>query len=107
MTLLNSVAKVFFIPVTLLLLLCGCGSNTYTFNNQVYGTPEDALAAHNEFLVEIQNELKPYETPSAGKAVVITPSKKTCTALGVKRKGQPTQELVDYIGEYLSRRIYQ
>jgi len=101
MNLLNSMAKSLFIPVTLILLLSGCG-NTYTFNNKVYGTPEDALAAHKEFLVDVQNELKPYETPSAGKAVIITPSKKTCAALGVTRKGQPAQELVDYIGQDLS-----
>jgi len=99
MKILNSIKKSIFIPATLMLLLSGC-AHTYTFNNQTFSSPTDALTAHKQYLETIENELTPYKATPKGKAVIITPSKKTCEALGIKRTGQPAQELIDYLGKF-------
>ena len=34
-------------------------------------------------------------------AIVVTPSKETCEALGITRKGHPQKEIIDYLGNHL------
>jgi hypothetical protein len=82
------------------LCLGGCG-NTYTFNNQSYSSSEAALTAHAKYLEDIEADIVPIDNQPNGTAVIITPSKKTCEALGITRTGHPKEELVTYLGEYL------
>ena len=81
-------------------LLSGCG-HQYTFNNNSYSSPESALNAHNEYLKKIEKDLKSVSSTPKGNAVIITPSKKTCEALGIKRKGHPTEDMINYLGKFL------
>lgn len=88
--------------VVFIVLLNGCANN-YTFNNNSYTSPESALSAHKEFLQEIEKNINSVSSTPKGNAVIITPSKKTCEALGIKRTGQPTEDMIDYLGKNLEQ----
>ena len=92
--------KTFLITFYVFAFLTGC-TQYYTFNNKSFSSPENALRAHKEYLNEIQNDIKPISSTIMGDAIIITPSKKTCEALGITRKGSPTKEMTDYLGTYL------
>ncbi len=81
-------------------LMSGCANN-YTFNNQSFTSPEEALSAHDKFLKNIEKELSPVSSNPQGHALVVTPSQKTCEALGIKRTGHPNKDIIDYIGAFL------
>jgi hypothetical protein len=81
-------------------LLSGCG-HQYTFNNKSYSSPEGAHDAHREYLKKIESGIKPVSSTPRGNAVIITPSKNTCAALGITRKGHPTEDITNYLGQYL------
>jgi len=81
-------------------LLSGC-RHQYTFNNNSYSSPEKALNAHHKYLEKIEKDLKSVSSTPKGNAVIITPSKKTCEALGIKRRGHPTEDMINYLGKYI------
>jgi hypothetical protein len=81
-------------------LLSGCG-HQYTFNNNSYSSPDSALGAHREYLKEIERDIESVSSIPRGNAVIITPSKNTCEALGITRKGHPTEDMINYLGQYL------
>jgi len=91
---------IFLSPFALFLASC---SYQYHFNNNSYSTPDDALNAQREYLDGIENELKPYDFPPMGNALIVTPSKRTCGLNGIKSTGQPTREMMDYFGKFLER----
>jgi hypothetical protein len=78
----------------------GCG-NTYTYNNKTFHSADKAHAAHAEHLKSIEDDIEPVGSSTAGSAAIITPSQKTCEALGVTRKGHPDQDMISYVGKYL------
>ena len=86
--------------IILLIILFGC-AHQYTFNSKSYTSANDALNAHREYLQEIQNEIISNDTTPKGNAIIITPSKNTCEALGITRKGSPTEDMINYLGTYL------
>ena len=89
-----------FLAVSLLFLF-GCGTQ-YNFNNRSYKKPELALQAHEEYLKKIEAELEPTKSQPSGKAIIITPSKKTSEALGITRTGHPDEKMINYLGQYLT-----
>ena len=92
---INYFIKVFLLVLTIP-LISGCGVK-YTFNNKTYSSAESGLAAQQKFFQEIESKIKPSNKNFAGKAIIITPSKKTCKALGIKRTGHPTEDIINYI----------
>jgi len=83
-----------------LIVITGCGTK-YSFNNQTYKKPEQALQAHKDYLNKIESELKVSDSKPTGKVLIVTPSKKTAESLGITRTGQPGKEIIDYLGSYL------
>lgn len=81
-------------------LLSGCVTH-YSYDNISYASPKEALDAHSVALEKIVSDLKPINSNPNGNAVIVTPSKTTCEALGVTRKGAPSQDLINYIGSSL------
>ncbi|MCK5311908.1 MAG: hypothetical protein KAJ62_07360 [Desulfobacteraceae bacterium] len=90
-----------FIALAVTLLSSCVVQHQYTFNKKSYTSSESALNAHRDYLVKIENELKPISSIPKGNAIIITPSKKTCEALGINRQGHPTEEMINYLGTYL------
>lgn len=84
----------------LALCLSGCG-NTYSYNGKSYSSAEDAHAGHIEYLRSIEAGIVPVAGNPSGRALLVTPSQKTCEALGVTRKGHAEGEIVQYIGKSL------
>ena len=83
------------------IFMLGCGTQ-YTFNNQSYTKPSEALAAHSNFSTNIETGIKPItDSPIASSVMVVTPSKETCQKLGITKTGSPSKEMMDYLGEYL------
>ena len=92
-------SSIFFV-IILYISLFGC-AHQYTFNNKSYSSADDALKAHMEYLEEIQNGLVSNSSNPKKNAIIITPSKNTCEALGITRKGSPTKDMINYLGTYL------
>jgi hypothetical protein len=85
------------IILSVALLAVGCAS--YTYNNKTYSSAGAALGAQSAFLQSIEDSIQSQGTMIPGRAIVITPSKATCVALGVVRKASPPPEFVDYAAE--------
>ena len=69
------------------------------------------MAAQKAHLDKISDMISAAGSPQGGTAAFIIPSLETCTALGVTKRGNVRQELVDYIGkavynEFLSMGAY-
>jgi len=91
---------VLLFTVAAALCLSGCG-NTYTYNGKSYSSAEAAHTGHIEHLKALEADIVSVEENPSGSAVIITPSQKTCEALGVSRKGLPPEDIVQYVGKYL------
>ncbi|MDP2853421.1 MAG: hypothetical protein Q8O28_04140 [Smithellaceae bacterium] len=83
-----------------LLLMMGCG-NTYKYKGQNFHSPEEALNAQKIDLCDIKSQITPIQKKRGGTAAVVIPTFETFVALGVKKTGNPKQELSDYIGKIL------
>ena len=94
----NKFYKYFLLVIFLTVTSC---AHQYSFNNKSYTSPNEALDAHKAYLQEIQNNIIPNSSVPKKKAIVITPSKNTCEALGITRKGSPTKDMIDYLGNFL------
>jgi hypothetical protein len=84
--------------VSLLLMLVGCSSTVYKVGGETFRSEEQALAAQKIRLDEITTQITPTEKKRGGSAVIIIPTFNTFMALGVKKTGNPKQELVEYVG---------
>jgi hypothetical protein len=85
-----------------LLFLVGCGA-TYTYDNVTYTTANEALGALNDHLEKTKAEIEPTPKKAGGALLFVSPSFDTCVALGIKRRGNPQKEVIDYLGNYLVR----
>jgi hypothetical protein len=84
----------------LLAIMVGCG-NTYKYKGENFRTPEEALAAQKTDLDGIKSQIIPTEKKRGGSAAVVIPTFETFVALGIRKKGNPSQELTDFIGKSL------
>ena len=91
-----------FFILMLLVLSSGCGAR-YTFNGKSYSSPKDLFSAHEEYIKDIEQKIKPASSTPNGNAVIITPSKKTCEALGIKRSGHPPKDMINTLGQLSER----
>ena len=83
-----------------LLILIGC-VNTYKYKDHNYHSQEEALASLKYDLYEVKSQILPTKNKRGGVAAIVIPTFETFIALGVKKRGNPKQELIDYIGKYL------
>lgn len=100
MHIFNSRRFLSLFPVFLLFIITGCGP-VYTFNNESFSTADSANDAHRHFLINIENEIKSSTDTTKGSVAIVTPSQKTCEALGVNTKGSPPKEVINYLGKFL------
>lgn len=77
--------------------------STYSYNNQTYKSASAALEGQREFQQAIVSKMTASAVRISGRALVITPSKSTCAALGIVKKGAPKQEIIDYVSTNLER----
>lgn len=84
----------------LLVVMAGCG-NTYKYKGENFRSPEEALAAQKTDLDGIKSQITPTEKKRGGSAAVVIPTFETFVALGIKKTGNPKQELTDFIGKSL------
>ena len=82
------------------LSLTGCATTTYTFDNKHYKNSAVALAAHDKYLGDLLNNISVLPVQISGTAIVITPSKDTCEALGIAWKGRPNKAVKNYLGTF-------
>jgi len=88
--------------VLLVMLSTIFGCTNFTYNNKTYSSPEDALVAQGKYLSEIETKITPSPKKYDKTALVVTPSRKTCEALGVTSKGHASTELVGYVADTLT-----
>lgn len=90
--------------------LSGCAS--FTYNNEKFSSASAAYAAQKTRLESVKDNIAVVSPTIAGTLLVITPSKATIEAVGITRRGSPSQELVDYVAqitatdaEYMAKHI--
>lgn len=89
------------LQIILMAVLSACGGR-YTFNNESFSNPKDALAAHDLFMDKIIEEIPVREESIVAKIVVITPNKTTAEALAITRTGGGlAKESTEYLGQFL------
>jgi hypothetical protein len=88
--------------VLLVMLSTIFGCANFTYNNKTYSSAADALVAQGTYLSEIESKIAPSTKKYNKTALVVTPSRKTCEALGVTSKGHPSNELIGYIADTLT-----
>jgi hypothetical protein len=76
----------------------GCG-NTYRYKGESYRSPEEGLAAQKTDLDGLKSQITPTEKKRGGSVAIVIPTFETFVALGIRKKGNPPQELSDYIGK--------
>lgn len=81
--------------------LSGC--YTYTYNNKNFQSADAALSAHENDLALYTTQITESTVKISGKALVVTPTKKTTEALGITTKNSPPPKLIDYLGRYQER----
>ncbi len=94
----NILISLFFICA-----LTGCSGTYYSYNGTKYGSSSAALEAQASYLGDIERQVGPRSGTPYGKALVLTPSMKTCKALGVQRTGSPPEDQVLYVAASLCR----
>ncbi len=88
--------------VLLVLLSTVFGCTNFTYNNKTYSSAADALVAQGSFLSEIESKIRPSTKRYNKTVLVVTPSRKTCEALGVTSTGHASSELVGYVADTLT-----
>jgi len=83
----------------LIAIIAGCG-NTYRYKNEIFYSPEKALAAQKADLDDLKSKITPTEKKHGGTAAVVIPTFETFVALGITKQGNPAKELTDYMGNY-------
>jgi hypothetical protein len=84
----------------LLLIMTGC-ANTYKYKGENFSSPEEGLVAQKKDLDDIKSQITPTDKKHGGTAAVVIPTLETFIALGIKKTGNPKQELTDYVGKSL------
>lgn len=88
--------------LVLLVMLCSIfGCTKFSYNNKTYSSPDDALVAQGKHLSEIESKITRSTKKYNKTALVVTPSSKTCEALGVISKGHASSELTGYVADTL------
>jgi hypothetical protein len=81
--------------------LSGCSN--YTYNNRNFQSADAALSAHENDIALYTTQIAQSTVKISGKALVITPTKKTTEALGITSKNSPPPAFIDYLGRYMER----
>lgn len=89
--------------VCLILFVGGCA--TFNYNNKTYYSSEEALKAQTDRIKELHSKIGPTATKAGGSLLLVTPSYDTCVALGIQRRGVPSQEAIDYLGKYMMKEL--
>lgn len=87
----------------LAVFVAGCARDRYTYNNEDFSTPADALAAQAVHVDGLLKNIKVRDQSIDAKILVVTPTQSAHVALGITRKGSPKQEMIDYMGQSSER----
>jgi hypothetical protein len=78
--------------------MVGC-VNAYKYRDENYRSQEEALAAQKTDLDGIKSQITPTQRKRGGSAALVIPTFETFVALGIKKTGNPQQEMVDFLGK--------
>ena len=91
----NSVV-LFVISAFIVVLVIGCSTVKYHYNNILYNTPEAALQAQRERMNGDLSLITPTENPLGGRVLCVIPSRDLIEKNGIRKFGTPKPEAINY-----------
>lgn len=89
---------IFFIGLLVIMVSCG---HSYKYKGENFRSPEEALAAQKADLDGMKSQIEPAGKRKGGSAAIVIPTFDTLVALGIRKTGNPSQELIDIVGKSL------